>query len=97
SYAGCSRPAMYVARDGGAFSNRKRSAITDGRIAILPLQTCTPPDNMDEEPAPKPPGDKATRLARRIILEARNYVLRENVYYWAYEMVRYRERAAQRE
>lgn len=94
AFAGCSQPAMYAQRDIVA---HQTSAITDRRIAILRLQACSPPQYMEAEAGPKLPGDKATRLVRRIILESRNYVLRENVYYWAYEIVRYREREARSE
>jgi hypothetical protein len=44
---------------------------------------------MGESPAPKLPGNKVTRLSRRIVLEARDYILRENLYYWTYQMIRH--------
>lgn len=100
-FAGCSKHAMY-SQESGVDTPRElkpapRAAITDGRIAVLPLQVCNPPEEVEAEAVPRLPGDKATRLIRRIILESRNYVLRENVYYWAYEIVRYREREARSE
>lgn len=89
AFAGCSQRAMYERRDVLA---RKTSAITDQRIAVLRLQACSPPQYQEAEAVPKLPGDKATRLVRRIILESRNYVLRDNVYYWAYEIMRHGRR-----
>lgn len=88
-FAGCSEPVRYAPRSGVVTPG---GAITDGSIAVVSLQACSPPEDPEAETPPKLPGDKATRLIRRVILESRNYVLRENVYYWAYELVRYRGR-----
>jgi hypothetical protein len=42
------------------------------------------------------PGNVMTRLARRMILEARNHVERENPYYWSFQLaMRVRRNALQ--
>ncbi|HEX4228685.1 MAG TPA: LssY C-terminal domain-containing protein [Bryobacteraceae bacterium] len=89
TYAGCAQPAMYSARFGEASLLSRGSAIeTDGEVAVLPLQSCSPA-NYGDDPGPGLPGNKVTRLIRRVILEARTYVIRENVYYWGFEIVRH--------
>ncbi|HEX7362196.1 MAG TPA: LssY C-terminal domain-containing protein [Bryobacteraceae bacterium] len=91
-FSGCSHAAMYAQGNGSTVPAWKHSPITDGRIAVLSLQSCSAPVGPDPQPPPKLAGNKASRLARRIILETRNYALRENVYYWAYEIIRHRGR-----
>jgi hypothetical protein len=89
SYAGCAQPPMYAARFGEArLPSHGAPVITDGEVAVLPLQSCKPIDYGDD-PGPGLPGNKVTRLIRRVILEARTYVVRENVYYWTFEIVRH--------
>lgn len=85
TFTRCSEPVSYAARDNGADNG---PALTDGRIAVLPLQACSAREDVGAESAPRPPGTKMTRLIRRVVLEARSYILRENVYYWAFEMIR---------
>jgi len=55
---------------------------TDGRLAVLYLQPCSGavPDTDSTFQAP---GSKGKRLARRFVLETRQYFLRDNMYYWA--------------
>ncbi len=86
TFARCSKPVSYATRDTAA--DESGPAVTDGRIAVLPLQACNPLED-GTQPAPHPPGTKMTRLIRRVVLEARSYILRENVYYWAFEMIRH--------
>ena len=88
AFAGCSAAPAYVSIDGGSHSGEK-GIVTDGRVAVLTLRPCestTPPP--DTVPVPRS-GRPATRLARRAVLETRNYVLRENVYHWAYVAVQW--------
>ena len=93
SFSGCSEPVSYAPGNGNAAIGKGPGILTDGRIAVLPLQACNPPEYLDADPAPLPPGNKATRLIRRVILESRSYVLRENAYYWAYQAIRYHGKA----
>lgn len=88
TYSGCAQPAMYASRFGGSSLPSRGSAVTDGEVALLPLQACAPADYGDA-PGPRLPGNMVTRLIRRIILETRTYVVRENVYYWVFEIVRH--------
>jgi hypothetical protein len=92
SFAGCSQPATRVERSDVASASRDRAVSTDGAVAVLELQPCAHRSDLSGSPAPKPPGNKFSRLTRRVVLEARNYILRENVYYWGYQLIR-RERA----
>jgi LssY-like putative type I secretion system component LssY len=70
--------------------------VTDKRIAVLSLQSCSATPAVQENTGPKPPGSKFTRLARRWILETRYYLVRENPYYWTYEIVQWRRNASSR-
>ncbi|HWF47066.1 MAG TPA: LssY C-terminal domain-containing protein [Bryobacteraceae bacterium] len=89
TYSGCAQSAMYAARfEKQAPFSRGSPVMTDGEIAVLPLQSCRPADYGDD-PGPGLPGNKVTRLIRRVILEARTYVVRENVYYWGFEIIRH--------
>ncbi|MGC2659284.1 MAG: LssY C-terminal domain-containing protein [Bryobacteraceae bacterium] len=95
TYSGCSQPAMYAARVGEhSLLSRTSTALTDGEVAVLPLQSCSVPADDGADPGPALPGNKVTRLIRRVILEARTYVLRENVYYFALEIIRHSIRPA---
>jgi hypothetical protein len=85
TFAGCAQPAAYL--EEAAPSSGE--AVTDGRIAALALQPCAKSTQPEPELAPLP-GTKASRALRRLILESRSYVLRENFYYWAYQLLRRR-------
>jgi hypothetical protein len=88
-FAGCSDPAGYVDRD-EAVRHAESGISTDGRIAVLALHACSAsPAGTPVEP--KSPGILLTRFARRMILEGRQYVLRENPYYWGYRAFRWRK------
>ena len=63
-----------------------------GRVAVLELQPCIPAVDLEESPAPPLPGNKAKRFTRRFILETRNYIQRENLYYWGYRLVQHQWR-----
>jgi len=56
---------------------------TDGRLAVVHLQACSRSAS-DGEPPLGAPGSKMKRLARRFVLETRQYFLRDNMYYWAF-------------
>lgn len=85
-FAGCSEePAFWDGADhSGLYQSRRVN--TDGKLATIELRSCTPAGSFDD--APQPPGNKFTRLTRRAVLETRNYLLRDNAYYWAYRMLR---------
>jgi len=76
-FTGCSERISSVDR-APAPGNRN-----DGALAVVWLQPCDAPPARDDSPA-LPPGSKTKRLARRFVLETRQYFLRDNMYYWAY-------------
>ncbi len=59
---------------------------TDGRLIMLAAQPCSTELTMEDAPAA--PGNRLTRVMRRVVLETRNYLLRDNAYYWGYRMIR---------
>jgi len=87
-FAGCAEPEMRVERTAAASNGLSHIGITDGAAAVLPLTDCKISDS-PAGPDPKP-GNTASRLLRRMILESRNHMLRENPYYWTYQFVQYK-------
>jgi len=59
---------------------------TDGRVAVLASQPCSAVVLSGDVPAK--PGNHFSRFGRRLILETRNYLMRDNAYYWGYRLVR---------
>lgn len=94
SFAGCSDPVGYVDREDAARHSGAGIA-TDGRLAVLFLGSCA-----EREPvAPvelKSPVSRLVRLARRMVLDSRQYVLRENPYYWGYRAIRWKREDSSR-
>jgi len=93
-FAGCAEPEMRVDRPSAATNGLDHNSITDGAAAVLSLTDCqvnnNPPFVFQR------PGNVMTRLARRMILEARNHVERENPYYWSFQLaMRVRRNALQ--
>ena len=88
-FAGCSPHVGPISRPEFAATGDKSSIGTDGAVAVLNLQSCSRRDDLDESTTPPLSGNKLKRLTRRIVLEARNYVLRENPYYWGYQLIRH--------
>jgi hypothetical protein len=88
TFAGCADTRRSL--DGVAVSGLYQSGrvSTDGRLTVLTAESCSLDAQADS--LPNLPGNKVSRLARRVILEARNYLLRDNTYYWAYKMIRNR-------
>ena len=72
----------------GHAASAQEKVQTDGDLVVLRTQACVA--NEPSLAEPKPPGTKLTRLTRRVVLEARNYVFRDNTYYWGYRMIRSR-------
>jgi hypothetical protein len=87
AFAGCGDPAAYVERPDAI---RDRADVnSDGRLAVIRLRDCSG----DDPPAmatPRSPKPWPMRIARRMILEGRQYVLRGNLYYWGYRALRWK-------
>jgi len=86
-FAGCADPEMRVDRPTAASNglDRANNSYTDGAATVLSLTDCQP-----SETTPfvfRKPGNPVSRLARRMILEARNHVERENFYYWTFQAI----------
>ncbi len=85
-FAGCVDSEMRVDRPSAASGVLDGGTFTDGAATVLALTECKPsPAPLD---ATLKPGNGFSRLARRMILEARNHVERENLYYWTYQLVK---------
>jgi hypothetical protein len=69
---------------------------TDGRLAVLRMNDCVSPRSTPTEDESALPlhGNKVQRFARREVLSFRNDLLRENIYYRAYEGTRWLIEAA---
>jgi len=93
AFAGCSAPASFIDDSAEVPPSKDGFATTDGRIAVVSITDCQRPSFAASlsggQRAPGPPGTKLTRVVRRLVLESRNYFLRENAYYWTYELIRY--------
>jgi hypothetical protein len=91
-FAGCSGAPAQVERQAAAAlsGNNANALITDGAVAVLDLQPCTAPADFDDSPAPLPSRSKLKRFTRRFILETRNYIVRENCYYWGYRLIEHK-------
>jgi hypothetical protein len=79
----CSERVSFLERSSAAEAAWNPFIQTDGRLAVLYLQPCSP-GVPDTDPPLHAPGSKGKRLARRFVLETRQYFLRDNMYYWAY-------------
>lgn len=67
--------------------------VTDGRLAVVPMRAaCSPRDEFALRAGfmKKSPRSGASGLARRLVLEGRNYVLRNNVYFMVYDAWRWK-------
>jgi LssY C-terminus len=82
-FALCSEKVSFLERtpDGSAAWNP--AIQTDGRLAVIWLRPCAG-GVLNENPPLQAPGSKTKRMARRFVLETRQYFLRDNMYYWAY-------------
>jgi len=83
-FAGCSDVPVYlnVQRESAGLSG---PVTTDARLVVLAIHPCEAPATTDDGPGR--PGNKFTRLTRRAVLETRNYLERDNAYYWAYRAI----------
>jgi hypothetical protein len=85
-FAGCSETSGLVERQHVA-SSGKDALVTDGAVAVLDLQPCAPIADLDDSPGPLPSRNKFKQFTRRFVLETRNYIVRENLYYWGYRLI----------
>jgi hypothetical protein len=97
AYAGCTGlwPA-YVSRISAERSAAAgKTVISDGRIAVMTLHECTGPRLQRQPLQPMPERSIFARIGRRVILDARQYLLRDNPYYWSYRAYTFRRKGAQ--
>jgi hypothetical protein len=89
-FGGCSLAPGRIEREHAVSASSRNGLVTDGAVAVLELQSCAPAADLeDDSPAPHQPGNKFSRFTRRFVLETRNYVVRENLYYWGYRLVQH--------
>jgi len=85
-FAGCVDSEMRVDRPSAASGVLDGVTFTDGAATVLSIADCQASDAPLE--ATLKPGNGLSRLMRRMILEARDHVERENLYYWTYQLVK---------
>ena len=89
-FVDCAEDPQYVDRpEIEKIKGSGKDIVTDGRLALITLKSCeeTP---LEEPVAPASPQPRLGRIARRMMLEGRQYALRGNAYYWAYRALTYR-------
>lgn len=80
-FAGCTASEMRVDRPEASSNGFDSLTYTDGSASVLALSDC---DSSHTGPYIfRKPGNSFSRVVRRLILEARNHVERENFYYWS--------------
>jgi LssY C-terminus len=90
TFSGCSDPAGFIERPDAVREKFKGSGITtDGRLAVLLLRRCEAVPASTGMDTPTPVGSRVTRLARRMVLETRHYVERENSFFWTYRAIKW--------
>lgn len=85
-FAGCSEQAGYIQPRGNGSNDSEID--TDQRIAVLFLGACTDDQRYTGPSGLRGPTTWMARLSRRLILETRNYLTREQPYYWGYRALR---------
>jgi len=90
-FAGCVESSGYVEREAAVRTAGARNRVeSDGGAAVVWLRDCAAAEPRADAPVmPRTPGSQLTRMARRTLLETRQYLLRGNAYYWAYRGLRY--------
>jgi hypothetical protein len=83
SFANCSQSVSFLDRDPD--TQAAPGIQTDGRLAVIWLQSCS--RSVSDDSQLPSPGSRTKRMARRFVLETRQYFLRDNMYYWAYRAV----------
>jgi hypothetical protein len=94
-FTSCSERVSFLERSRAAAAAWNPWIQTDGKLAVLYLQPCSG-DVPDTDSTFQAPGSKGKRLARRFVLETRQYFLRDNMYYWAYRAATSAHRNASR-
>jgi hypothetical protein len=90
AFAGCSAPGAYVSRPAAArTSSDGKGVVSDGRIAVVPLRDCVVSQTEPDPGFSKPARSLLVRLVRRVILETRQYIIRENAYYWGFRLLQW--------
>jgi LssY C-terminus len=86
-FAGCAVPLGYARRPEAVRSPAEGNPVsTDGRIEVFQLQEC---DASNADPATLPDHSRrVTKLIRRTVLETRQHLLRENIYYYGFQAVK---------
>jgi hypothetical protein len=89
TFAGCVGPIAFVDRENAVRQEHVTgNLVTDGRAAVVPLRNaCSGASERYSFDLPKPPHNRSLRIARRMMLEGRQYVLRGNAYYLAYRLL----------
>lgn len=88
-FAGCSSAVGYVQPSTAVGGKQDNGINTDQRIAVLFLSPCTDDQRYPGPNGLKTPATWMVRLSRRLILESRNYLVREQPYYWGYQILRW--------
>ena len=107
-FTGCVDSVSYVRRSGVtglSFLDGRKGVTTDGRVAVISLNSCETARLSSARAAEFPPVPLAVRCVRRVTLTARNHILRDHMLWkrgeaaWmGYRMARYwvQERLAER-
>jgi hypothetical protein len=82
-FALCSEKVSFLERSSDASAAWNPAIQTDGRLAVIWLRACSA-SVPDDNPPLQAPGSKTKRMARRFVLETRQYFQRDNMYYWVY-------------
>ena len=82
-FAACSEKVSFLESSTDAGYPQSAGVSTDGRMAVIWLRPCAG-DVPNDDPPIRAPGSKTKRMARRFVLETRQYFVRDNMYYWAY-------------
>jgi len=82
AFAACSEKFSFLEGSTDSVSDRNVGIQTDGRMAVVWLRPCA--GVLNDNPPLQAPGSRTKRMARRFVLETRQYFLRDNMYYWAY-------------
>jgi len=83
-FTGCVDSVDYVQRPERLRENGRdyrKGISTDARVAVVALNACTQPRNDFESVVPMAQPGKAVRVIRRILLTARNHMIRDNLIY----------------
>lgn len=86
--AGCVEHVAFVERPALVSENSSSGvAVTDGALAVASMRHCAARGVAADQVVPRRSA-ATTRVARRLVLEGRNYITRSNPYYWAYRGVK---------